>query len=123
AGWRADGLPFGITLIAPAWQDDALAELARRWQTHAPWTLGATGKACQPSTAGTEVPPGYTRVAVVGAHLRGMPLNGQLTERHAHFVDQPFFVCHCHMFALHGTSLPKPGLVLSSQGASVALEL
>lgn len=123
AGWRADGLPFGITLIAPAWQDDALAELARRWQTHAPWTLGATGKACQPSTAGTEVPPGYTRVAVVGAHLRGMPLNGQLTERHAHFVEQTFTASHYRLYALPGTTPPKPGLVRSSQGASIALEL
>src|SRR5690606_4442525 len=122
-GWRADDLPFCITLLAPAWQVSALSEPNHRGPSHEPRYLRATGEDCKPSTAGTEVPPGYTRVAVVGAHLRGMPLNGQLTERHAHFVEQTFTASHYRLYALPGTTPPKPGLVRSSQGASIALEL
>ncbi|MDP2227018.1 MAG: allophanate hydrolase, partial [Moraxellaceae bacterium] len=42
AGFRRDGLPVGITLIGNTWQDGVLADLGRRWQAHAPWTLGAS---------------------------------------------------------------------------------
>jgi allophanate hydrolase len=44
AGFRSDGLPFGITFIAPAWSDLALCELGERWQRHAAWPRGATGR-------------------------------------------------------------------------------
>jgi allophanate hydrolase len=44
AGLRADGLPFGITVIAPAWCDGQLAEFGRRWQALTPFNLGATNK-------------------------------------------------------------------------------
>ena len=44
AGFRSDGLPFGITFIAPAWSDLALCELGERWQRHVAWPRGATGR-------------------------------------------------------------------------------
>ncbi|MDI7775637.1 allophanate hydrolase [Asticcacaulis sp. EMRT-3] len=32
AGFRADGLPFGLTLIGPVWAERALASVAARWE-------------------------------------------------------------------------------------------
>src|SRR5690606_38455666 len=34
AGFREDGLPFGITLIAPAWHDAALSAFGKIWTRH-----------------------------------------------------------------------------------------
>jgi allophanate hydrolase len=42
-GFRDDGLPWGVTVCAPAGSDHALIELARRWLQHRRLPLGATG--------------------------------------------------------------------------------
>jgi len=123
AGIRADGLPFGITLIGAAWQDAALAGIGRRWQAHAPWKRGATDQPLPQPQPSSEVPAGHTRLAVVGAHLRGMPLNSQLTERHARFVEATHSASHYRLYALPDTTPPKPGLIRSADGAPIALEL
>ncbi|WP_443690061.1 allophanate hydrolase-related protein, partial [Pandoraea sputorum] len=87
AGLRDDGLPAGITLLAPAWHDLALVSLGKRWQQAQDLTLGATG-AAKPAPAPALQVPGCVRLAVVGAHLTGMPLNFQLTQRNAVLVEQ-----------------------------------
>jgi allophanate hydrolase len=65
------------------------------------------------------------QVAVVGAHLSGMPLNGQLTERGARLVREARTAADYRLFALPGTTPPKPGLlrVAEGTGASIALEI
>jgi allophanate hydrolase len=63
AGFRPNGLPFGVTLIGPAGTDTALHQLA---------------SGTYPAT-----PPACVLVAVLGAHLSGQPLNWQLTDRGA----------------------------------------
>ncbi len=84
---REDGLPAGITLIAPAWHDRALAAFGLRWQRQSALPLGATGRALPPQPAPAPS-AGHVRLAVVGAHLSGMPLNVQLTQRDAVRVEQ-----------------------------------
>ncbi|MFI4980302.1 MAG: allophanate hydrolase [Nevskiales bacterium] len=126
AGLREDGLPFGVTLIAPAWQDAALAGFGQRWQMSAPATLGATGRAVPLS--GSIAPPavatGTVRLAVVGAHLGGMPLNRELTERQAVFVEATTTSAQYRLYALPGTVPPKPGLMKSGPGgAPIQVEL
>lgn len=123
AGFRDDGLPFGITLIAPAWQDDALIKFGRQWQNFTALPLGATQKRLAAATKNFEVPAGYLRLAVVGAHLSGMPLNSQLTERHALFVEQTRTANCYQLFALPDTTPPKPGLIRSQAGAEIIVEL
>lgn len=125
AGIRTDGLPSGITLIGAAWQDAALAEFGRRWQNTVPWKLGATDKPASPTPPDKSVPTGYLRLAVVGAHLSGMPLNVQLTERHARLVESTHTAPSYRLFALPGTTPPKPGLmrVAADEGAEIAVEL
>ena len=68
AGMRSNGLPFGVSLIGPAFTDAALIGLASRFLE------GSTKK-----TAAA----GCVSVAVVGAHLTGQPLNKELTGRGA----------------------------------------
>ncbi|MBZ2190574.1 allophanate hydrolase [Alcanivorax sp. JB21] len=122
---RHSGLPTGITLIAPAWSDAALLELGRRWQTAQPWPRGATGQALPPlvSSVPVTVPQGCVRLAVVGAHLSGMPLNGQLIERGAAFVERTTTAPEYRFYALAGTVPPKPGLLRDAEGAAIEVEL
>jgi allophanate hydrolase len=132
AGIRADGLPAGITLLAPAWHDRALAGFGLRWQRclstatiHA--TLGATGHRYRAPSNGSRLPAANTiRIAVVGAHLKGMPLNHQLTSRGAAFVEATETADEYRLFALADSLPPKPGLVRAAageRGASIQIEL
>src|ERR1700761_1227689 len=76
---RSDEIPFGITLLAPAGQDALLAGIGRVFQAQTKLPLGAKGVAMPPlaelslELTGDEIP-----IAVVGAHLSGMALNGEL---------------------------------------------
>jgi len=129
AGFRDDGLPFGVTLIAPAWQDAALAGFGQRWQAQAGATLGATGRAVSADAPAAAMPVSAdtVRLAVVGAHLSGMPLNRELSERDAVFVEATTTSAQYRLYALPGTVPPKPGLIKggpgSEGGAPIQVEL
>ena len=123
---RPDGLPFGITLIGRAGSDWQLAELGQRYH-HATGLLQGATDAPLPQInpiAGLQMPP-TVQVAVVGAHLSGMPLNTQLTERGAHLLGAACTTPDYRFFALPGSQPPKPGLlrVDAGQGAAIALEI
>ncbi|WP_321926022.1 allophanate hydrolase [Burkholderia sp. BCC1998] len=70
---------------------------------------------------------GVVRVAVVGAHLRGEPLNGQLTDRGARFVAATTTAAAYRLYALSAAAsggLAKPGLVrVPDGGAPIAVEI
>lgn len=124
AGFRADGLPAGITLIAPAWHDQALAAFGQRWQQALKLPLGATGQPLPEALPRHTPAPGSVRVAVVGAHLTGMPLNFQLTSRNAVLVEQTTSAATYRLYALPGTVPPKPGLArVAEDGAAIIVEL
>lgn len=123
---RPDGLPFGITFIGPCGSDWQLAGLGQRYHHATGLTQGATGQplpAPQP-IAGLRAEP-MVQVAVVGAHLAGMPLNGQLTERGATLVRATETAPDYRFFALPGTVPPKPGLlrVPEGTGGRIAVEI
>ena len=103
AHMRTDGLPFGITVIAPAWHELALTNFAGQWQSH-------LGLAEAPVMLGKKEDSSVV-VAVVGAHLTGMPLNHQLTSRHATLLEQTLTANKYQLYALANTVPPKPGLV------------
>ncbi len=115
---RADGLPAGITLIGPAGADRRLAVLGARIQ--------AVFKDATPVAAIAPLPlqePGI-RLAVVGAHLRGMPLEWQMQQAGARFVEETVTSPHYQLFALADTQPPKPGLVRTqTEGSPIAIEL
>jgi allophanate hydrolase len=126
---RADGLPFGITFIGPCGSDLQLADLGQRYHHSTGLTLGATGQALPAPVAVpglmTSAVGSHVRVAVVGAHLSGMPLNSQLTERGATLVGTARTAANYKLFALPGTKPPKPGLLQVEQGVGgeIALEI
>jgi allophanate hydrolase len=123
---RPDGLPFGVTLIGRCGSDLQLAELGQRYHHATRLPQGATGL---PLPAPQEIPglqaPATVKVAVVGAHLSGMPLNTQLTERGATLLTKSETAPDYKLFALPGTTPPKPGLlrVAPGTGHRIALEI
>jgi len=126
ASMRSDGLPFGITLIAPAWQDAALADFGKTWQAQQKLVMGATQRTVPAIAEQNNPPSGYIRLAVVGAHLTGMPLNYQLQERHARFVEATTTDKSYRLLALANTTPPKPGLMrckTGELGQEIAVEL
>jgi allophanate hydrolase len=123
---RPDGLPFGITLVGPCGSDWQLADLGQRYHHATGLTQGATGEPLPPTEPIAGIRAAATvKVAVVGAHLSGMPLNGQLTERGAMLVGRTETAPDYRFYALAGTVPPKPGLlrVAPGSGARIALEV
>ncbi|NRR31099.1 allophanate hydrolase [Oxalobacteraceae bacterium] len=124
---RADGLPFGITLIGPCGADLQLAELGQLFHHASGLPLGATGLPLPEPVAvfAPAAAPGSVRVAVVGAHLSGMPLNGQLRERGATLVEATTTAPLYRLYALAGTVPPKPGMarVPAEEGVAIDVEV
>jgi allophanate hydrolase len=115
---RPDGLPCGITLIAPAGADLMLADLGQRFHHRTGLSLGALGETL-PTLAPIARIDDSVRVAVVGAHLSGLPLNHQLTERGARLETPARTAARYRLYALPGTTPPKPGLVRDAGKGSV----
>jgi allophanate hydrolase len=113
AGMRDDGLPSSLTLIGRAGSDGHLAALAELIET------GTRGVA--PQRASTD----RIEIAVVGAHLSGLPLNPELTGLGGVFVRSVTTSPDYQLFALPGTTPPKPGLlrVADGSGAAIATEV
>jgi allophanate hydrolase len=107
-GFRSNGLPFGISLFAPAFQDRMLVDLAIRLQTE------KHGNYCSKA----DIP-----IAVVGAHLRGQALNHQLTERGARYLKTTQTSPNYRLYALKETHPPKPGLVYSPNSTAHSIEV
>jgi allophanate hydrolase len=130
AGFTTLGWPFGVTFIAPGAADAALATWGRRWQAQVAQPLGATGRTWTPPVAAEPLPQPATeptlRLAVVGAHLSGLPLNSQLVERGAVLEQATHTSPRYRLHALPGTTPPKPGLVrvnAGEAGHAIALEV
>jgi len=123
AGFRPNGLPFGVTLIGRAFEDGRAARIADRLHRtlEAP-TIGATGLALPIDPPTAPAPPTTVKLAVVGAHLSGQPLNWQLTTRQARLVATTRTAFGYSLYALGGTVPAKPGLIQDGIGAG-AIEL
>lgn len=109
AGERDDGLPFGVQLIAPAFADEPLLDLAERW---------TGGRPPEPVPAGA-------RVAVVGAHLTGMPLHPQLVGLGARLAYRARTAAGYRLYHLSGPGVHRPALVHTGDGPAggIAVEV
>lgn len=117
AGLTDSGMPFGVTFIAPGGYDQALLSLGERWQSIHKLAPGAP-QANAPFNAH------YLRIAVVGAHLQGMPLHQQLVDRQCRLIERTKTSSSYRLYALANTSPPKPGLVRSIEnGHQIELEV
>lgn len=63
------------------------------------------------------------RLAVVGAHLEGMPLHWQLTSRKAAFVGATETAPTYRLYAMADSVPPKPALVHDASGAAIKVEV
>ncbi len=110
AGFRPNKLPFGITLMGPAFSDEALLALAQSFE----------GSAEKPKATN-----GCVAVAVVGAHLSGQPLNWQLTQRAGRLAKSTRTSAEYRLYALPGTVPPKPGMVreIGFEGPGIEVEV
>jgi len=124
ASMRPDGIPFGVTLLAPAGEDAALAAIGREFHATTGLPLGAL-KHSQPPLARPPAAPakGEISIAVVGAHLSGMPLNGELRAAGARLIERTATAPHYRLYSLAGTRPPKPGLLRMKNGAGAAIEV
>lgn len=119
AGFRPNGLPFGVTLIGRAFEDGRLAAIGDALhRSLSDLRLGAT-EARLDGTPPVEATGtgGRVAVAVVGAHLSGQPLNGQLRERNARLIKTTRTAAGYRFYALAGTVPAKPGLVFDGTSA------
>jgi allophanate hydrolase len=127
AGFRPDGLPFGVTLFGPAWSDAMLASIGAAFQRGTATKLGGSRHPL-PAASSFAKPqalrlPREFQLAVVGAHLTGQPLNSELTGRGARLVRTTRTANHYRLYALTGTVPPKPGLVRVAAGEGAAIEV
>ena len=124
AGLRADGMPFGISLIGPAHADEALATIGGRMHTALGMWSGAMQSAYQPAAVpSAPAARRHVKLAVVGAHLSGLPLNGQLTERRAQLLACTRTAPCYRLYALDDGAVPRPGMVRVGAGEGGAIEV
>jgi allophanate hydrolase len=125
AGFRADGLPFGVTLVGPASSERALLAPADALHRASVSTLGATQLRLPPPSAAT--PPlavGYVALAVCGAHMEDLPLNPQLRDRGAYLVRRTRTAADYRLLALPGGPPERPGLIrVPAGGAPIEVEI
>lgn len=115
AGIRHNATGFGVTLIGPAGTDLALLDAADAY----------LAVANLPSTPPLDLEGKMqtVKLAVVGAHLKDMPLHWQLTSRDATFVGAFETAPTYRLYAMADSVPPKPALVHSTDGAAIAVEV
>lgn len=115
AGFRADGTGFGVSLIGPAFADAALLGLGTRYEAAGP---------LQPAPPLDLSPRSETvRLAVVGAHLSGMPLHWQLASRSARLAQVTQTAPSYRLYAMAASTPPKPALAHVGDGSGAAIEV
>jgi allophanate hydrolase len=112
AGFGADGLPVGVTVLGPAWAEGRLAAIA----DHIHRFLGASVPAPAPAD-----PLGADETALfcIGAHMAGLPLNGQVTSLGGRFLRAAATLPDYQLYALGN----RPGLLRGASGAAIAGEV
>ena len=127
AGFRSDGLPFGVSLVGPTATERTLLKVADRLHRACVTRLGATTAAFDPPNASpveAGTLPGHMALAVCGAHMEGLPLNHQLLARGAYFQRAARTAAKYRLFALAGGPPQRPGLIrVAGDGAAIELEI
>jgi len=122
AGFTPAGLPFGITFIAEALHDQQLFKLGQAWLAKESRLIGALGVDMKEPLISPDLATTIA-VAVCGAHLSGMPLNGQLQERQASLREATHTAACYRLFALPGGPPKRPGLMRTEDGVAIEVEV
>ncbi len=122
---RKDGRPGSVTLLGASGQDALLASLSTWLEAAHERTLGATTWSLPKRKTAADIPAGYTKLAVCGAHLSGLPLNEQITSRGGYLLEATRSAPYYRFYALAGVGLPRPGMIRTQepQHAGIAVEV
>jgi len=124
AGFMDNGVPCGVTLFSSAFTDKALLNHARDFHEAQDLKLGATSFPLPKSETRQYDTTGTIRIVVCGAHMKGFPLNYQLTERKARFLTRSTTAPCYRLYALAGDPPKRPGLVRDEQhGSPIEVEV
>ncbi|KPJ92633.1 MAG: allophanate hydrolase [Gammaproteobacteria bacterium SG8_11] len=125
AGFMENGLPFGVTLFASAFKDKTLLNFARCFHESQELAMGATSQPLPKSAANTGYDdPAMVRIVVCGAHMQGLPLNYQLTDRRAKLIQRTTTSPNYRLYALAGGPPKRPGLMRDeSNGTAIEVEV
>ena len=113
---RIDRLPSSVTLIAPSGADGLIAGIAAAIEDH------SSASASPWRQAAPRIPNDRIEIAVVGAHLSGLPLNRELVELGAAFSREVETTADYRLFALTGSNPAKPGLLRVGDGEGAAIK-
>jgi allophanate hydrolase len=122
AAMRDDGIPFGITLLAPAGRDAQLASMGRAFHADTKLAVGAKGLPQPPLVPLPAMADDEIAIAVVGAHLSGMALNGELQALGGRLLEESITAPDYRLYALD-TTPPKPGMLRIAPGTGTAIKL
>ena len=124
AGFREDGLPFGVTLVGPKATDHSLLDLAGEMHRVLVTRLGALQWPLPPMVAKPASTRDIMEIAVCGAHMDGLPLNHQLRDAGGYLVRRTRTSANYKLYALPGGPPRRPGLLrVREAGAAIALEV
>jgi allophanate hydrolase len=119
AGFGADGMPVGVTLLGPAWSEGRLAGLADALHRALADTVGATGQPLPAPVAPDPLAPDETALFCIGAHMGGLPLNHQVTALGGRFLRAVQTEPAYRLYALGN----RPGMLRAAGGGAIAGEV
>ena len=123
SGFLDNGLPWGVSLVSTAMSDRKLLSYANKWQQQLKIKPGNVNIELQETVAAEIAYTNSIQVIVCGAHLNGLALNWQLTERGAKLIETTTTTDAYRMYVIEG-SLPRPALVRDDEnGSSISIEI
>lgn len=119
AGFTESHFPFGVTLFSWTNSDNSLIKIAKELLSPKEFSMGNTHyswtneDACYPEPSFE-----HLKVAVCGAHLSGMALNHQLTEKGAVLLQKTKTSNNYRFYVLAGGPPYRPGLIRDEENGS-----
>ena len=125
AGFLDNGLPFGVTLIASAFRDRAILPLADAMHRAAETGMGAARTPLpEDGPDAADIGDDMMLLVACGAHMSGLPLNHQLTERDATLVRTTRSAPNYRFYALEAFEPPRPGMIRTeTDGVAIDVEV
>lgn len=122
AAMSPDAVPFGLTLIGLPLSENRLAAVAAALHRAVHLTMGATTHAVPPSPE-VAIDTAAITLCVSGAHMTGLTLNHQLTERGAYLLRSARTAPRYRLYALLNLQPARPGMLRVEPGVAVDVEL
>jgi allophanate hydrolase len=119
AGFSPSGLPAGVTVLGPAWSEGRLAAIADHIHRASTTCVGATQDPLPPAEPASPCQPDETALFCIGAHMSGLPLNGQITGLGGRFLREAKTEPSYRLFALGD----RPGLLRACAGVAISGEV